>query len=109
MIFGTYNELPLYFQLSVIICCLISYTNDVANGRHLGFLSFQILSKFERIILLKMMREQNLTIKICKIVRFLVKLSVFSHFLAKCGNYEVNDTLLNFVSYYDDVISYDVT
>ena len=53
MIFGTCNELPLYFQLSVITWCLTgfhdnhSYIDDVTSGCHLGFLSFQIIFKFE--------------------------------------------------------------
>ena len=53
MILGTYNELPLFFQLNVTTWCLISfndnrsYINNIASGRHLGFLSFQILFKFE--------------------------------------------------------------
>ena len=53
MIFGTYNKLPWYFQLSETTWCLIgfhgnqSYKNDVINGRHLGFSNFQILFYFE--------------------------------------------------------------
>ena len=53
MIFATYNELPLYFPLSVTTWCLIglrgnySYTNDITSGRSLGFLSFVILFKPE--------------------------------------------------------------
>ena len=53
MIFATYNELPFYFQLNVTMLCLTgfhgnhSYINEVTSGRHLGFLSFQILSRFE--------------------------------------------------------------
>ena len=49
MKFGTYNEHPLHFQLSVVTWCLIglhgnhSYINDVTSGLRLGFLSFQIL------------------------------------------------------------------
>ena len=52
-IFGTYNNLPLYFQLSETTWRLIgfhgnqSYINDVTSGRHLGFLSFKILFKFQ--------------------------------------------------------------
>ena len=43
MKFGTYNELSLYFQLSVITWFLIGFhgkhscINDVRSGRHLGF------------------------------------------------------------------------
>ena len=43
MVFGTYDKFPLYFYLSVTTCCLIGFhgnhsnTNDVTNGRHLGF------------------------------------------------------------------------
>ena len=53
MIFGTYNNLPLYLQLSQSTRCLIgfhgnqSYINDVTSGRHLGFSNFQILFKYE--------------------------------------------------------------
>ena len=53
MKFGTYNDLPLYFQLSLTTCCLtgfhgnISYINDVTSDHHLGFLNVQILFKFE--------------------------------------------------------------
>ena len=52
-IFGTYNQLPLYFQLNETTWCLIglhgnhSYINDVTNGHHLGFLNFKILLKFK--------------------------------------------------------------
>ena len=53
MLFGTYNELSLYSQLNVTLWCLtgfhdnLSYINAVTIGRHLGFLSFQVLFKFE--------------------------------------------------------------
>ena len=51
LIFGTYNDIPLYFQLSEITWCLIGYLgshiNDVTSGRHFGFLHFQILFIFE--------------------------------------------------------------
>ena len=51
MIFGTYNELPLYFQLSITMWRSTGfhgkYCYDVKSGRHLGSLSFQILFKFE--------------------------------------------------------------
>ena len=52
MEFGTYNKLHLYFQLNETTRCLIGFhgndsqINDVASGRHLRFLIFQILSKF---------------------------------------------------------------
>ena len=48
LIFDTYNELSLYFQLIETKWCLIgfsgeqNYINDVARGRHLGFSIFQI-------------------------------------------------------------------
>ena len=51
--FATYNELPLYFYLSVVTWVPIgfhgnsSYINDVTSGRYLGFVSFQILFKLE--------------------------------------------------------------
>ena len=49
--FGTYNKLPLFFQLSVVTWCSIDFdgtrVNDVTSGRHLGFLRFQILFKVE--------------------------------------------------------------
>ena len=53
LIFGTYNELPLCFQLSETTWCPIGFhsyhstINDVTNGRHLGFLNIQILFIFE--------------------------------------------------------------
>ena len=53
LVFGTYNELPLYFQLSVNTWFLTgfygnhSYMNDITNGRNLGYLSFRVLFKFE--------------------------------------------------------------
>ena len=53
LIFGTYNELSLYFQLIKTTWCLIgfhsnyNYINDVATGRHLGFSNFQIFFIFE--------------------------------------------------------------
>ena len=56
LIFGTYNELPLYFQLSKTIWCLIgfndnhNYINDVRSDRDFEFLNFQIILKFELII-----------------------------------------------------------
>ena len=42
MVFGTYNELPLYFQLSLITWCFIGF-----HGNHLGCLSFQISFNFQ--------------------------------------------------------------
>ena len=77
LIFGTYNELSLYFQLSAATWCLIgfngnhSYINDVASGRHFEFLKFQILFQFKLIT------------EFTKLLEFVVKVSVFSHFLAK--------------------------
>ena len=53
LIFGTYNELPLFFQLSEITWCLIVFhgshnpMNNVTSGRHLGFSKFQIFFIFE--------------------------------------------------------------
>ena len=47
MLLGTYNELPLYFQLSLAKWCLTgfygnhSYINDVTRGRHLEILSLR--------------------------------------------------------------------
>ena len=44
--FGTYNKLHLFFQLSKMTWCLISFhgnnsqINDVTGGRHLGFFEF---------------------------------------------------------------------
>ena len=46
IIFGTYNKLPLYFQLSETTCCLIGfhankiYINDVTSGGNLSFSNF---------------------------------------------------------------------
>ena len=46
MIFGTYNKLPLYFQLSKTTWFLLGfhgnkkYINDVTSGSHLGFSNF---------------------------------------------------------------------
>ena len=46
LIFGTYNKLHLYFQLSETTWCLIGFhgnnrqINDVTGGRHLGFSNF---------------------------------------------------------------------
>ena len=63
-IFGKYNKLPLYFQLSETTWCLISfygnnsYINDVTSGRHLGFSNFEILLKFE-LQYFKMTRKQH--------------------------------------------------
>ena len=71
---GTYNKLHLYFQLSETKWCLIGFhgndsqINDVTDCRHLGFLNFQILFKFE-FLYFKMMRKQHLAIEIHKIVR----------------------------------------
>ena len=53
LIFGTYNELSLYFQLSETTWCLIRFCynynqiNDVTSGRHLGFSNFQTFFIFE--------------------------------------------------------------
>ena len=53
MKFGTYNKVHLYFRLSETTWCLMGFhgnkskKNDATSGRHLGFLSFQILFKFE--------------------------------------------------------------
>ena len=44
-VFGTYNDFPLYFQLSNRI--YINTINEVTSGLHFGFLSFQILFKFD--------------------------------------------------------------
>ena len=85
MIFGIYNELPLYFQLSVTGWCLIGFhgnrsnINDVTSGRHLGFLSFQILFKFQWWYI-KMTARQHLSFTL---LEYTVKLSVFSHFKRK--------------------------
>ena len=87
LIFGTYNELSLCFQLVETTWCLIGFhgnyrhINDVTGGRHLGFSNFKIYFIFE-------MSSENgdkmtLRIRIYKIVRSIVKLSVFTHFLAK--------------------------
>ena len=71
---GTYNKLHLYFQLNQIMWCLIdfhgndSHINDVTASRHLGFLNFQILVKFE-FFLFKMTRKQHLAIEIHKTIR----------------------------------------
>ena len=61
IIFGTYYELPLYFQLNVGMWCLTdfygnhSHMNDVTYGRYPGFLSFQIsnLNNKQRIVVPK--------------------------------------------------------
>ena len=74
MKFGTYNKLHLYFQLCETTWFLISFNgngsqiNDVTGGRHLRFLNFQILFKFE-FLYFKMRRKQHLAIEIHKIVR----------------------------------------
>ena len=53
MIFGEYNEISFYFQLSVTMWCLISlhgnynYISNATSSRQLGFLSFQVLLKFQ--------------------------------------------------------------
>ena len=53
LIFETYNDLQLYFQLSETTWCLVrfhgnhSYIKDVTRGRRLGFLNFHILFKLE--------------------------------------------------------------
>ena len=53
MKFGTYNKLHLYFQLSETTRCLIGFHGndcqlyDFTVDRHLGFLNYQILFKFE--------------------------------------------------------------
>ena len=54
LIFGTHNELSLYFQLIGITWCLIclhgnhSHINDVTSGRLLGFSKFQIFFILEQ-------------------------------------------------------------
>ena len=70
----TNSKLHWYFQLNKTMLCLISFhgndsqINDVTNGRHLGFLNFQILFKFE-FLCFKMTRKEHLAIEIHKIVR----------------------------------------
>ena len=68
---GTYNKLYLYFQLSKTMWCLIGFhgnsnqINDVTGGRHLGFLNFQILFKFQ-LLYFKMTRKPLLAVEIHK-------------------------------------------
>ena len=74
MLFGTYNKLYLFFQLSETKWCLIGFhgsnskIKDVTVGRLLGFLHFQILLKF-LLLYLKLTRKEHLTVEIHKIVR----------------------------------------
>ena len=74
MKFGTYNKLHLYFQLNKTTWCLIGFhsndsqINDVASGRHLGFLKFQILFKLE-LLFFKRTRTEHLAVEFHKTVR----------------------------------------
>ena len=61
-----------------------------------------------------MVRKQQIAIGINKIVKSIVKLSVFRNFLAKIVTFfSENETFRSqhksCVSYYDDVINHDVT
>ena len=106
------KKLSLYFHLSIVTWFLIgfhgnhSYINDVASGRHPGYLSIQILFKLE-IKHIKMTRKQYLAIEIYKIVRIYCKIvsiySIFSKIL------HFHSQLTDWVTYYDDVISCNVT
>ena len=88
MKFGTYYKFQLYFQLSETTWCLIGFQgndsqiNNVTGGRHLGFLHFQILFKFE-LLYFKLTRIQYLTIEIHKVVRIHCEVAVLGKFLAK--------------------------
>ena len=72
--FGTYNKLHLYFQLSETTWCLIGFhgnnsqINDVTDGRHLGFLNFQILFKF-LLLYLRLTGKQHLAVEIHEVGR----------------------------------------
>ena len=74
MKFGKYNKLHLYFQISETTWCLIglhgnnSQINDVTDGRHVGFLNFQILFKFS-LLYLKLLRKQHSVVEIHEIAR----------------------------------------
>ena len=72
--FGTFNKLHLYFELSEITWCLISFHSnnsqiiDVTGDRHLGFLNFQILFKFS-LLYLRLTGKQHLAVEIHEIGR----------------------------------------
>ena len=86
--FGTYNERSLYFQLIDTACCLIGFHGNHSNIRTslaAAILDFQIFKIFSNSNLnTEIARKQRLAIEIYKIVRCIVKLSVFwkkqSHF-----------------------------
>ena len=81
LIVGTYKELSLYFQLIGTTWCLIGFhsnynhINDVTSARHLGFSNFQIFLYSNWT--LKMVKKQHFAIGLYKIVRSIVKLSIF--------------------------------
>ena len=83
LIFGTYKELFLYFQISVNTWCIAGfyenhiYINEITWDRHLGFSHFQIFFQIRIERKKKRARKQHLTTGIYKILRSIVKLSVF--------------------------------
>ena len=80
-IFGTYNERSLYFQLIEITCCLIGFHGNRSNimtPPAAAILDFQIFKVFSNSNLnTENSEKQHLAMAIYKIVRSIVKLSVF--------------------------------
>ena len=82
MKFGTYNKLHLYFQLSETSWCLIGFhgknsqINEFTDGRHLGFLNFQIF-KFS-LLYLELTVKQHLAVEIHEIARIHFEVVIFS-------------------------------
>ena len=83
LIFRTYNEFSLYFQLIESTWCLTgfhgnnSHINDVTSGRHHGMSNFHIFFIFE---LNTENGRKTTSIEIYKIVRYIEKFSVFGNF-----------------------------
>ena len=107
LIFGTYNKLSLYFQLIESTWYLIgihsnhSHINDVIVAAILDF-------KFSDFFIFELNTENGeKTILTYKIVRSIVKLSVFLHIFSENLNFCSQHT--SCVTYYNDVINRDVT
>ena len=90
-----------------------NHVNDVTSGRKLGFPYFQIFFIFE--LNTENSEKTSLSFGIYRIVRSIAKLSVFMHFFCVNSYGFVSEGLISCsehtscVSYYDDVISHDIT
>ena len=112
LIFGTYNEISLYFQLIETTWCLLgfhgnhSHINDITSGRHFGFSNFQTFFILE----LNTENREKTTLSDWNLQScqyFFTFFSENSHLFSKKLNFRSQHK--SCVTYYDDVINRDVT